>query len=1296
MNTGRGGGAYCAPILDVIRQQSLDVIALQEVDLNASSSLRFVQFWKQQGFHACVGAEQEGLCRTALLSRLPLQAFALGLHANRCTGAVLEIYRDSRFYKVALVSFYGFPNDSPSPGALLEATLQEIAPSGLDFIILGDFQFQTSEQPVSPLLAAGLASDLDDCRMTPPVPTGPGRTRVIDYALSSRGLHADTASTFEAVADHLGVWYDMPFMDSGDVTVARSWPAQVHFTPEDIRFDTPSFETQFASSDGVENMWKVLSSFAEQALTDIDAAAATRHLPWQPRVHARVMHKACTSLEPLALRRARRLQRRLQHLVLRGGDPFLMRRIRRDLRELTPHFPPFAELDRCHLHPQDALACVRQCVDAETRGLQDARIASWKGKMQASVPQQRTWIKNRAELHLARSLPQPSVQAVVDRPVHPSSVLQTEYVKWQRLWTSSPALPALASRVEELLERVPLASPAACDFDLTPDALQRSMQVMRQKGAGPNGLLASQLLLMPPVWWNAFAKLWGVILATSQIPESWRYSRIALVAKHTGGFRPIGLTDVCWRCGARLIIRGIRSWATSWMTPGDCGGLPSRSTADAHRIVAAAIRSGSKAFIQEDLQKYYDTIHFPLAALVLERLGMPVQVVALLRSFYSRQFRLLSFRGQCSSQWIMATRGLVQGCPISPVIAAAIMHIWQLMVSSARVSSLAYQDDRTLILKPDVSQTRGAALDLQPLADACQRSRAFDAAFDFSCDSTKSAVIGDDRCQGLADSLGYPREENLSLLGVCHPLNPRAPRRLLHFTVDKLKARMKFIPAAVVHPRLVILHLRSLCYSQFTWAAGFARPSADELASVASDVKASFGKNLTFETPPCLLHEACGWLTEPCFCADWALLQQAHRLHCSPPSWLELLPLSEACAPWFRVLPLATKVLQRLGWTVSENGGVIYRRDNALRLREYRMGFDSLQVLKEWLLLHYRRSYLSRCGRVVKSLHRQGPNLAQGADLPAPAAGAFIRAAGHVAIWSKNPPVPLKRAALATGGSVWHFGPHFGPWAVRQPPQCLCGLNEPSRVHLTFHCPATRELRDGLLAPGTRIQERLFAMEGEEIPPAPATPDVSALVAEWCTALPVLTGSIVAATDGGAKDLVAASGIFLPQLNFIKACAVPGEDQSNYKAEIFALWLLLSLLVSARRRRLVAIHVLVDCEAAILAVEGQGNELPCLIRCIRSHRRCLQQDGTDFHLHWVPSHGKRPRRWRPWSDLAPAIQQQYNDIIDAAVTECLAQRLQGSLRSSFLRRAEAAQRWEERVIAVSAAAGQRFADSISA
>ena len=47
----------------------------------------------------------------------------------------------------------------------------------------------------------------------------------------------------------------------------------------------------------------------------------------------------------------------------------------------------------------------------------------------------------------------------------------------------------------------------------------------------------------------------------------------------------------------------------------------------------------------------------------------------------------------------MATRGLVQGCPISPVIAAAIMHIWQLMVSSARVSSLAYQDDRTLILK---------------------------------------------------------------------------------------------------------------------------------------------------------------------------------------------------------------------------------------------------------------------------------------------------------------------------------------------------------------------------------------------------------------------------------------------------------------------------------------------------------------------------------------------------------------------------------------------------------------------
>ena len=44
------------------------------------------------------------------------------------------------------------------------------------------------------------------------------------------------------------------------------------------------------------------------------------------------------------------------------------------------------------------------------------------------------------------------------------------------------------------------------------------------------------------------------------VPARWAEMRIAMLEKHSGGWRPVGLTLVMWRIGAKAIARAMRPW----------------------------------------------------------------------------------------------------------------------------------------------------------------------------------------------------------------------------------------------------------------------------------------------------------------------------------------------------------------------------------------------------------------------------------------------------------------------------------------------------------------------------------------------------------------------------------------------------------------------------------------------------------------------------------------------------------------------------------------------------------------
>ena len=111
-------------------------------------------------------------------------------------------------------------------------------------------------------------------------------------------------------------------------------------------------------------------------------------------------------------------------------------------------------------------------------------------------------------------------------------------------------------------------------------------------------------------------------------------------------------------------------------------GGASFSSADAHFRIHCAMGRGVEDFVVQDLKGFFDHLHLQDILPILRKLGAPACLEHLLTSVYNGSERLFTSRGFVAPQWVSATRGLIQGDPLSPLLALTVGHLW--MCSSAR------------------------------------------------------------------------------------------------------------------------------------------------------------------------------------------------------------------------------------------------------------------------------------------------------------------------------------------------------------------------------------------------------------------------------------------------------------------------------------------------------------------------------------------------------------------------------------------------------------------------------------
>ena len=327
---------------------------------------------------------------------------------------------------------------------------------------------------------------------------------------------------------------------------------------------------------------------------------------------------------------------------------------------------------------------------------------------------------------------------------------------------------------------------------------------------------------------------------------------------------------------------------------------------------------------------------------------------------------------------------------------------------------------------------------------------------------------------------------------------------------------------------------RVLVQPVFLWAAGLATYDAEFLQKLRLELVSVFARVWCVDTPLLVGLELLGWDCDPWMQCFLRTFTAAIRYHAREPRWFETVGLDFALLRWPQLFPGAQQCLTDLGWWASPDGRDISRRDDSGMVRTFVVGFDSVKVLRSWIVDHGRVHLAARSARVTGARKRhQRPNLAQGLGLPRGPPRCRFLCQGHRRLFATAARKVETNAALATGCSVWHSfaGCHLtdlDPRAV-----CICGDSFPSRPQLCWKCPGTSAAREGIRLPQNCAEERMFAIPLPELPGPPAALQYEDPVPELAQLLRTAFAegdTAYIATDGSEKDDVAAWALFFTEL----------------------------------------------------------------------------------------------------------------------------------------------------------------------
>ena len=177
-----------------------------------------------------------------------------------------------------------------------------------------------------------------------------------------------------------------------------------------------------------------------------------------------------------------------------------------------------------------------------------------------------------------------------------------------------------------------------------------------------------------------FTQLLNEAAAGGALPSESLQARIILLAKTTAAapsaadFRPISLLGTDYKIWAKALSRRIAGVIEKVCSPRQTGFIPRRSiqqniafTRDLLEYMREDSSGAIIAFL--DFEKAFDRVSWTYRDEVLRKLGFPEETLRTIAALYRGAESQLELNGE-AGPWFTPTRGVRQGCPLSPLIYA--------------------------------------------------------------------------------------------------------------------------------------------------------------------------------------------------------------------------------------------------------------------------------------------------------------------------------------------------------------------------------------------------------------------------------------------------------------------------------------------------------------------------------------------------------------------------------------------------------------------------------------------------
>ena len=249
--------------------------------------------------------------------------------------------------------------------------------------------------------------------------------------------------------------------------------------------------------------------------------------------------------------------------------------------------------------------------------------------------------------------------------------------EWKAVWQPLPGnqvqqhqlFDQLKAGAQEQLARV---------GPLTDEAVGKVLCKMAKKAGGPDGLSAQMLRALEPDQVSLVARAFRTWENTGQMPETVTMTLVALLPKKATEERPIGLTSYAYRAWCRARYHLHEDWARQYRqhSPWDRAikGMSSLEVAVTRVLKGEVTRQSGKTGITLllDLKGFYENVdHAALVAAAFLHNYPPLLLHGAMHIYRGK--RHLCAENMLSAP-LVATKGIVAGCPLAPGLSKLIMH----------------------------------------------------------------------------------------------------------------------------------------------------------------------------------------------------------------------------------------------------------------------------------------------------------------------------------------------------------------------------------------------------------------------------------------------------------------------------------------------------------------------------------------------------------------------------------------------------------------------------------------------